>query len=121
MRRFRFLLVTTLLGFGISACAGSDPGPVAPPAQLQAATSEVAIERSRFGPTELVITSGTTVTFENFDPFAHTVTANEETTLAFASGDLQQDEQFSVTFDEPGTYRYFCEIHPTMRATVVVE
>jgi len=111
----------TFVGLGIAACGGSDTGPAAPAAESQDATPQVVIERSRFGPTALVITSGTTVRFENFDPFAHTVTANEGTPLTFASGDLGQGEQFSVTFDEPGTYRYFCEIHPTMRATVVVE
>ncbi len=68
-----------------------------------------------------MIGAGGSVTFENTDPFAHTVTAKDESTQSFASGPLAQDGEFVVTFAEPGSYAYFCEIHPTMRASVVVE
>jgi plastocyanin len=39
----------------------------------------------------------------------------------FKSGALDTDDSFSFTFDKPGTYRYFCSIHPHMTGTVVVK
>lgn len=80
----------------------------------------VTIEQSRFSPDPLEVAAGAEVTFENLDPFAHTVTSAEGSAVEFDSGDLGQDATFSQTFDEAGTYAYFCEIHPTMRAEVVV-
>ena len=80
----------------------------------------VTIEQSRFSPDPLEVAAGTEVTFENLDPFAHTVTSAEGSAVEFDSGDLGQDATFTQTFDEAGTYEYFCEIHPTMRAEVAV-
>lgn len=80
----------------------------------------VTIERSRFEPDTLEVTVGAEVAFENLDPYAHTVTSADDSPVAFDSGELPQDETFTQTFDEAGTYAYFCEIHPTMRAEVVV-
>ena len=63
---------------------------------------------------------GDTVTFTNSDAFAHTVTSKKDQAFEFASGKFKDGETFDLTFDEAGTFAYFCEIHPTMRATVIV-
>lgn len=84
-------------------------------------SATVEIERSRFEPKEVTITAGGTVEFVNNDPFAHTVTSADGSDLAYDSGSFGEDETFSQTYDAAGSYAYFCEIHPTMRATVVVE
>jgi plastocyanin len=81
----------------------------------------VSIAASRFDPRQATVAPGGTITFVNTDPFAHTVTAAEGTTVPFDSGDLGQDAMFVMSFADPGTYDYFCTIHPTMTATVVVE
>jgi plastocyanin len=60
---------------------------------------------------------GTRVTWTNRDQVKHTVSA---TNAAF-SGLLAQGASVSLTFNTPGTYNYFCAIHPTMRGTVVVQ
>jgi plastocyanin len=53
------------------------------------------------------------------DKIAHTVTANDN---SFASSTLQPGETFSTTFTKPGTYLYFCSLHPDqMRARVEVK
>jgi plastocyanin len=39
----------------------------------------------------------------------------------FKSKALDTDDSFSFTFTEPGTYEYFCSLHPRMTATIVVE
>lgn len=84
-------------------------------------SAAVTIERSRYAPTEITTAVGETVTFTNLDAFAHTVTAVDGAPVDFDSGDVGQDESFEISFDAPGEYAYFCEIHPTMRATIIVE
>lgn len=87
----------------------------------QASTGDaVTIADSRFGPDRLVVPVGTEVTFENVDPFAHTVTAADDAGIDFDSGALTQSETFVQTFDTAGSFAYFCEVHPTMRAEIVV-
>jgi plastocyanin len=108
------VLAAVLLG----ACGGDDDADDA--AADAVATATVTIERSRFAPDPVEITTGSEVAFENLDAFAHTVTSVEGSEMAFDSGQLGQDETFTQTFDEAGTYGYFCEIHPTMRAEVIV-
>ena len=103
-------LATVLTSCG----SGGDAGTAA-----EAATVE--IQRSRFSPVDVTATTGDVVEFTNLDPFDHTVTATDESPVDFDSGALGQDETFTQRFDEPGTYRYFCEIHPTMRGSIVVE
>lgn len=80
----------------------------------------VTITDSRFDQLELRVEAGTTVTFVNTDAFDHTVTSGDGSPVEFDSGDLGQDGRFELTFDEPGEYPYFCRIHPTMRAVVIV-
>lgn len=117
----RLLLAIAALGF----VAGCDDAPESP---LGAATTasaaapvEVTIARSRFETRELRIAPGTTVVFVNTDEFAHTVTSRDGAATAFDSGELLEGDAFELTFDQPGEYPYFCRIHPTMRAMVIVE
>jgi plastocyanin len=85
------------------------------------APARVTIARSRFDEVELRIVAGTTVVFENTDAFDHTITSTEASSIEFDSGLIGQDQTFEITFDEVGEYPYFCRIHPTMRAVVIVE
>ena len=80
----------------------------------------VTIERSRFGPKTLTAAPGQEIVFENLDSFAHTVTSTGDSPTEFDSGRMEENDTFTISFDEPGTYTYFCELHPTMRAEVVV-
>lgn len=132
--------ITPLITAGVlslAACGGSDgeAADVATPgiattadapvngeeAAGPAAENTVTISRSRFDNTELRVPAGTTVTFVNTDGFDHTVTSRDGSPIEFDSGRLGQDESFEMTFDEPGEFPYFCQIHPTMRAVVIVE
>lgn len=110
----------------VAACSGEEEEDAAPAAEDappgdEATPAEVTIEQSRFEPDELTVAAGTDVSWTNFDAATHTVTSAEDSTVAFDSGDIGQDEVFRQTFAEPGSYDYFCEVHPTMRSTVVVE
>src|SRR5215213_6033552 len=77
----------------------------------------VSIQDFFFDPGQLTVAPGTTVTWVNKGPSPHTTTADDG---SWDSGTLQQGEDFSFTFDQPGTYTYHCSIHPDMTATVKV-
>ena len=81
-------------------------------------TAEVKIDNFSFGPVLLTVALGTTVTWTNRDDIPHTIIADDKT---FKSKALDTDETFSYTFDKPGTYAYFCSIHPHMTGKVVVK
>ena len=70
-----------------------------------------------FVPAAIEVPVGTTVEWINEDPFAHTVTARDG---AFDSGTMDGGEAFRQSFEEPGTFEYFCDIHPSMTGTVTV-
>jgi plastocyanin len=65
----------------------------------------------------IAVPAGTTVSWYNAGGVSHTVTS---TTGAFDSGTIAPGGGFSVTFSTPGTYSYYCAIHPSMTGTVVV-
>ena len=70
----------------------------------------------------VTVQAGTPVTWSNEDAVGHTVTSGtpEEPTEVFDE-DLPDGGEVQVTLDEPGTYAYWCRIHPQMTAEVVVE
>ena len=63
------------------------------------------------------VATGSTVTWTNRDDVPHNIVSTDQ---KFKSPVLDTDEQFSHTFDAPGTYKYFCSIHPKMTGQVVV-
>ncbi len=71
-----------------------------------------------FGPNNLTVAVGTTVTWTNDDGPSHTTTSDAE---GWNSGTLSTGATFQVVFDTPGTFTYHCSIHPSMTATVTVE
>ena len=83
-------------------------------------TSEVAvkIDNFSFSPATITVPAGTTIRWTNRDDIPHTVVSEDKT---FKSKVLDTDEQFTYTFTKPGTYSYFCSIHPKMTAKVVVQ
>jgi plastocyanin len=84
----------------------------------QASTAEVKIDNFSFGPGALTVPVGTTVTWTNRDDIPHTVVSDDK---VFKSKVLDTDEKFSFTFTKPGTYGYFCSVHPKMTGKVVVQ
>jgi plastocyanin len=79
---------------------------------------EIKIDNYSFTPADITVAAGTTVTWVNHDDVPHTVRNNDGTLKSKA---LDTDDKFSMTFDKPGTYEYFCSIHPKMTAKVVVK
>ncbi len=85
--------------------------------QAKADGNSVDIRAFAFGPEALAVPVGTRVTWRNEDPTAHTVTSKDG---SFGSDPLASGTAFSTTFDQPGEYRYFCAIHPTMEGVIRV-
>jgi amicyanin len=77
----------------------------------------VKIGNFTFGPQEVKVKAGTTVTWTNEDDIPHTVVSPN----SFRSKVLDTDGKYSFTFTTPGTYKYFCSLHPHMTGTIVVE
>jgi plastocyanin len=71
-----------------------------------------------FSPSSFAAKAGTTVTWVNKDSTGHTVTSVGSS--LFDSGVIPLGGTFQFTFTQPGTYQYYCTIHPWMKGTVVV-
>ncbi len=81
------------------------------------ATVEVQVVDFAFEPAMVMIEAGDTVTWTNTGNRPHTITADDG---SFDSGRLDPGEQFSFTFNEPGTFTYVCGFHPEMQGSVMV-
>ncbi len=80
--------------------------------------SEVSIENFAFGPADLTVSVGDTITWTNNENgIPHTTTADDG---LWDSSTMRPDDTFAFTFTEPGTFTYLCTIHPSMRATITV-
>jgi plastocyanin len=89
------------------------------PATLPAGP-RVTIDNFAFSPQVLTVAPGTTVTWLNRDDVPHTATSSDSP-RKFNSGAMDTDETFSHAFTRPGTYRYYCAVHPKMTATIIVK
>jgi plastocyanin len=125
----RILLVVGVVALVATGCGDDDTGstttaPGAVITTVTAGTTEapddttaVSISGFAFGPAALTVPVGTTVRWTNQDNVAHTATADDRSW----DGSVSSGGTFEFTFSSPGTFPYFCKIHPTMTATVTVE
>jgi len=108
----------------VAAAFGIACGPLLAPLVLPAwsqdkPASAVSIDNFTFSPPRLTVKAGTTITWTNRDDIPHGIgSSNNAFTRSKA---LDTDDAFSFTFTTPGTYQYFCYIHPHMVGTIVVE
>ena len=114
-----------MFGFALLAVAafalllGGEKGLGASPIDKSGSDVEVSIDNFSFGMATLTIPAGAKVTWTNRDDIPHTVVSTDN--LLFKSPALDTGEKFSYTFTKPGTYTYFCSIHPKMTAKIVVQ
>jgi plastocyanin len=116
-RRVYFANLTVVVMVAIVLLFAGSRNVTANSPQPAAAPAEVKIDNFTFGPGALTVAAGTTVTWTNRDDIPHTVVSTEG---VFKSKVLDTDEKFSYTFTKPGTFPYFCSIHPKMTGKVVV-
>lgn len=84
-------------------------------ANLDGPVQEVAIIDFTFTPANMTVEGGTTVVWTNIDAVDHTVTSD-----FFTSKVLKPGDSFVYTFEQEGTFDYFCSIHPQMKGKVNV-
>jgi plastocyanin len=106
LRRFLAPTLVAALALAGAAAAAAPSGP------------RVQIKEFKFVPARITVKPGATVTWTNADQETHTVTATDR---AYTSTGLEPTESYSHRFTAPGTYTYFCALHPHMTATVVVK
>jgi amicyanin len=112
----------------IAAALGAASAPLLAPLVLpawaqgqanQGQAKTVSIDNFTFNPPTLTVKAGTTITWTNKDDIPHGIASSSN---AFPrSQALDTDQSFSFVFTTPGTYEYFCYIHPHMVGKIVVE
>jgi manganese oxidase len=123
MRKGVATLLAALAVTGVAAC-GAD-------SKSAAREANVVMELIAFKPAAITIKAGSAVTWTQKDAGVHTVTSGvaeqqgggvtERPDGKFDSGEIATGKTFTFTFDAPGTFAYFCRIHPaTMRGSVTV-
>lgn len=88
-----------------------------PPVVARSPAVTVEIRDFAFLPGNLEVRVGTTVTWINRDAAPHDATADDK---SWKTERLGRNERGSVTFDRPGEFFYYCSIHPSMQARVLV-
>jgi plastocyanin len=78
---------------------------------------DVEIVEFAYQPEPVVVEVGGAVTWTNEDTAPHTATADDG---SFETETLAKGKSEAISFDEAGTFPYFCAIHPTMHGTVEV-
>ncbi|MDA4125891.1 MAG: cupredoxin family copper-binding protein [Thaumarchaeota archaeon] len=105
------LLVGTFAGQTQSALLTGSKG------DITIAIGAGSLTTGAFNPGNFTVKAGTTITWFNGDPATHTVTS---TTGVFDSGTFPSGHTYSYKFNTPGTFPYYCVIHPNMKGTVIV-
>lgn len=131
--RFSLVVLSVVMAsWALTSCGDDNDSPTPPAAPGTAPTTAPntvtisipvnaeALDDQAFGQNPLVVAPGTTVTWVNNDTEAHTVTS-VDSPPAFSSGNILPGGSFSHTFNNPGTFDYFCDIHPNMTGSVEVQ
>jgi plastocyanin len=100
----------------IATLLGHAQEPVSAKAPTNAA--EITIDNFTFTPGALTVKVGTKITWKNRDDVPHVIMSTDN---IFRSKALDTDDQFSFTPTKPGTYEYFCSIHPKMTGKLIVQ
>jgi plastocyanin len=109
-----FIAILTLPAIAIAAGSAPIAEPSSGGAQMGASVSIVDFA---FQPGYAVVSAGSTVSWYNAGAAPHTVTSSSG---VFDSGTIGSGGGFSTTFWTPGTYSYYCAIHPSMVGTIQV-
>ena len=107
-------LLCGITGFSVIAVAGEmkDTG------SSGAGQNKIEIKDFAFNPQTITVKSGEKITWINRDEEPHTVVSVEKQFKKSTA--LDTDQQFTITAGAPGTYTYFCSVHPKMTGTIVV-
>ena len=81
--------------------------------------NRIEIKDFAFNPQTITVKSGEKVTWINRDEEPHTIVSVGKQFKKSTA--LDTDQEFTITVGTPGTYEYFCSVHPKMTGTIIVE
>ena len=81
-------------------------------------SNKIEIKDFAFNPPTLTVKSGEKITWINRDDEPHTVVSVEKQFKKSTA--LDTDQEFTITAGIPGTYTYYCSVHPKMTGTIVI-
>ncbi len=113
-KRMALLCAISFLNLSIFALAGE----MKDADNTSSKQNTVEIKDFAFNPQTLTVKSGEKITWTNRDEEPHTVVSVEKQFKK--SSALDTDETFTITAGAPGTYTYFCSVHPKMTGTIVI-
>src|SRR5262245_29512217 len=111
----KIMTAALLSGFSLFALAGEmiDTG------SSSAGQDKIEIKDFAFNPQTITVKSGEKITWINRDEEPHTVVSVEKQFKK--SSALDTDQEFTIVAGSPGTYTYYCSVHPKMTGTIVVQ
>jgi plastocyanin len=80
--------------------------------------NKIEIKDFAFNPQTITVKSGEKITWINRDEEPHTVVSVGKQFKK--SSALDTDQTYTIVAGAPGTYSYFCSVHPKMTGTIVV-
>jgi len=81
--------------------------------------NKIEIKDFAFNPQTITVKSGEKITWINRDEEPHTVVSVQKQFKKSTA--LDTDQEFTITAGAPGTYTYFCSVHPKMTGTIIVK
>ena len=113
------IIAALLCGIGLNLCLVTLAGEMKDADKTGSKQNRIEIKDFAFNPQTLTVKSGEKVTWINRDEEPHTIVSVEKQFKKSTA--LDTDQEFTITAGAPGTYTYFCSVHPKMTGTIVVE
>jgi len=106
------------VAMGVLLSCGGGGGNNKPPS-----TVTVSVGDNFFDPASVTVTSGSTIVWKNMGSHNHTATSGSPSARSglFDSGALNPNQSFQHTFSSPGSFSYFCTVHPEMTGMIIVQ
>lgn len=123
--RLSSVFIIIVISVALTSCdSSSSSGPInGNEGGANSNSNEVRMVGESFSPENIEVQVGATVTWINESDLVHTVTSGtpDDPDDMFDSGEVSPGEEFSYTFNQTGTYNYFCIPHaPSMTGSVTV-
>ena len=110
----KITIAALLSGFSLFAVAGE----MKDASTGNAKENKIEIKDFAFNPQNITVKSGEKITWINRDEEPHTIVSVEKQFKKSTA--LDTDQEFTITAGTPGTYTYYCSVHPKMTGTIVV-
>jgi len=111
----KITIAALLSGFSLFAVAGE----MNDASTGNAKENKIEIKDFAFNPQNITVKSGEKITWINKDEEPHTVVSVGKQFKK--SPGLDTDQTYTIMAGAPGTYSYFCSVHPKMTGTIVVK